>query len=81
MYVFSASIMLYFFTPNILQAELIKHIGKVKLFSTPSKLKIAKVYDAGIQIESSEKKLLSEIISEVSMRGTLHLNAWLVVVA
>ena len=56
-------------------------MGKVKLLSTPSKLKAAKVYDSGIKIEASEKKLLSEIMSEVSMRGTLHLNAWLVVVA
>jgi len=81
MYVFSSSVVVYLITLRALESELVKHMGKVRLFSRPSKLKVAQVYDAGTQVVTAEKKLLSEIIGEVSMRGTLHLNAWMAVVA
>jgi hypothetical protein len=81
MYVFSATVVVYLISMRALESELVKHMGKVKLFTRPSKIKVAQVYDAGTKVETAEKKLLSEIIGEVSMRGTLHLSAWMAVVA
>jgi hypothetical protein len=73
--------MVYLITMRLLESELIKHMGKVKLTTRPSLFKVAKVYDAGTQVQNAEKKLLKEILGEISMRGTLHLNAWLAVFA
>ena len=40
MIIFSSSIMLYF-TPKMLESEIIKHLGKIKLTTRPNKLVIA----------------------------------------
>jgi hypothetical protein len=81
MYVFSSFVVVYLITMRTLESKLVKHMGKVKLFSRPDGLKVTKFFDIKGREETAEKRLLTEIINEVSMRGTLHLNAWMVIVA
>ena len=69
--------MVNFFTPKMLYSELVKHLGKIKLTQRPNKFA-----DAAAKLpNNSDKKLLVEIINEMSTRGILHLNLWLIFVA
>jgi hypothetical protein len=81
LYVFSSTVVVYLITMRALKSELVKHMGQVKLLSRPDKLKMMSFFNAQDQKETAERKLLSEIIGEISMRGILHVNAWMVVVA
>jgi hypothetical protein len=77
MSVFSAFLIVDFFTPKMLQSKLIRHLGKIKLTQRPNKF-----IDAAANLpDNADKKLLVEIINEVSTRGILHLNWWLIFVA
>lgn len=40
LYVFSASVVVNMITMKVLESELVKHMGKIKLLSRPSKLKL-----------------------------------------
>ena len=77
MFVFSAVLIMDFFTPKMLQSELVKHLGKIKLTMRPNKLT-----DATANLpNNADKKLLVEVINEMSTRGILYLNWWLIFVA
>jgi hypothetical protein len=79
-YVLTASFMVSFYTPKMLESERIKLFGKFKLYSKPSKDKVIKILEALNLTDTSEKKLMTEILSETSKRGTLNLNPWMTLI-